>query len=257
MTTSKIIDDPYHLLDNLVYIDRIVIPEFIESVTLSNKRRAIYFRENADFIERTDGKAINLSIIHKDYKARAKMLRLKRVHKKHIASKFKIGIQGYLTDKSGERVLANPIAAGTPKKMSINFQNLYSGKMNHYMRAEVVKAVKNNMLSHVIAAVNRNITLDSFPLYIIMKYCNTEKKNGSTTWDVGNACILYTKCFLDLISTGTNGDTVAGRKKIQYFEPLIPDDQHTYVRADPWPLFIPVEKSEDRKLIFEFFKLRT
>jgi hypothetical protein len=32
------------------------------------------------------------------------------------------------------------------------------------MRAEVVKAVKNNMLSHVIAAVNRNITLDSFSL---------------------------------------------------------------------------------------------
>lgn len=255
MNISQNKDDPYYLLKNLEFIDSLTIPYFLESVELSRKRKAIYFQEQSDFIQRTDGKIVNLSVVKKEYNTRAKMLRLKRVHKSKIKSKFRIDIQGFLVDQKGERVLANPRAVGTPKKVSINFQNIYSGKLDHYGRSEVMKAVKNDMLSHVIAAINKGFQLNDFPLYIILKYCNTTDKNGNELWDVGNACILYTKAFLDLIATGSNGDSV-GKKKIQYFDPIIPDDSHVYVKSDPWPVFIPVEKTEERKLIFEFFKLK-
>lgn len=196
----------------------IEIPQYLRQVKLSESRKRKYYEL---------GKKLPVA---KKYADRTKY-DYKTYNKKQ-----------YLVDlETGERVLANPQAAGTPNMMSINGQKLYNGAMHKHTRNKVMQDLKAFMTPFV----NQLDPVTDFPLIIEMELHDTIRETSSNSlWDLDNRAWPYIKTFQDCLTGNKDRDGNLRCKQI------IPDDNLLFVTTPPVPKFIPVATAEERKLVF-------
>lgn len=125
--------------------------------------------------------------------------------KKKVGTKYQIDSLGYLIDKeTKQKIISNPRTVGEPKYWIINFQGLYSSLVYPQSRAEYINKIKDHIRPY-LHVLNKVLT---FPIKIEFTIYSKEMKN-----DVDNRCVLYIKCFQDLLTS----------------EKVIPDDSSEYI----------------------------
>ena len=174
----------------------------LEHVTISNKRRAEYYKKGD------------------------------KIPKKYMHLRF--DKKGYLKSKSGERIIKNPVAAGTPKKWKINGQGLYSGVVNRFTRKKMKDQLSESYKQNWDVEKGFFIPMDLYPLSIEWEFYTVI---GKGDWDLDNKWI-YLKVFLDTLSS----------------EGIIFDDSIKYITNSPSPMFFPVETKEESKFVFKFYQ---
>ena len=175
------------------------IPEYITHVQLAKARKPKYYKKGSATANNRPAK----------YKT------------KH----YKFNREGWLCSPSGERVVANPKSAGTPRFLKINGQQLYSGNMNAMVRSKVVNEIKAFFGKYVkdLPAMKVPVRLES-DLYAPL---------AAKNWDLDNQWI-YHKCFLDaLVAAG-----------------VIPDDNVMFVTQAPAFRYFPVDTAEERAIVY-------
>lgn len=150
----------------------------------------------------------------------------------------------YLIDANTfTRIVANPLTAGKPKEMRINFQDLYAGTIFEHTRSKMVNILKEHMLPYV----EKLPVIDAFPVRTLLEIKDTvrnitdrSKSTYGQDWDIDNRGIIYSKCILDLLVT-------LGK---------IPGDHRMYVTQAGGAIFtpLPTDSDEDRKLIFHIIE---
>tara|TARA_R100001530_G_scaffold134565_1_gene109681 strand:- start:554 stop:1138 length:585 start_codon:yes stop_codon:yes gene_type:complete len=183
---------------------KIVIPNYIDKVPISQRRRTKYYRKNESTIA-------------------------------SLAKKYKDGItsgkyywdnKGYLIDFSKNRVVANPMSAGTPKYWTINGQRLYDGTLHYAVRAKVSRF----MHIYLKDFIEEIPTIKLNDIEKIRVWIDMYRPIGTGNWDVDNQWV-WTKWFLD---------TLVEHEKI-------PGDHVKYVTSAGQITFI---ESDERKLVF-------
>ena len=180
----------------------ITVKNPLEHVIISNKRRTEYYKKGD------------------------------KIPKKYINLRF--DKKGYLKSKSGERVIKNPIAAGSPKKWKINGQGLYSGVVNRFTRKKMKDQLSEHYIKNWDIKKDFFIPMDMYPLAIDWEFHTTIDKGN---WDLDNKWI-YLKVFLDTLSA----------------QGVIFDDSIKYITKAPSPIFFPVENKEESKFVFRFYR---
>mgnify|MGYP000271235373 CR=1 FL=1 len=127
-------------------------------------------------------------------------------------------------------IVANPASVNKPRIKKINGQELYSGNMPPHMRSKVVSVIKQHFSDHLCKC---NPLID-FPIAITAELFTIP---GAMNWDLDNQWI-YHKCFQDALVDAK----------------IIPDDNIFYVTQAPAFSYTPVERMEDRKLIYRINK---
>jgi hypothetical protein len=178
----------------------ITVNQPLEHVTISNKRRAAYYKKGD------------------------------KIPKKYMYLKF--DKKGYLKTKDGEKVVKNPISAGTPKKWKINGQGLYSGIVNRFTRKKMKDQLYESYVKKWDIEKGFFIPMDMYPLKIEWEFHHII---GKADWDLDNKWV-YLKVFLDTLSA----------------EGVIFDDSIKYITNSPSPTFFPVETKEESKFVFRF-----
>jgi len=198
------------------------IPEYIRQVKLSEARQKKYYEK---------GK--------KGPKAKKYNDSTKFVWKRWSNGKI------YLTDlELGERVVANPRAQGTPRLITINGQKIYNGEASKHIRNKVLSAIKDSFAPYI----NKmdSIDLEHFPLKLELEVHDIIREPSSNSlWDVDNRAWPYVKAFQDCL---TGNKDKKGKKRCKQ---IIPDDNVLWITQPPVPKFVPVDKEEDRKLVFK------
>lgn len=154
-----------------------------------------------------------------------------------------------LVDENRTRIIANDKKVGTPREMVINGQAIYNGLMSAHVRGKIMQEIKKSFAPHIEALP---IIID-YPVRIKCYLFDTVKNsfdNGKDLesqgqrWDIGNRIYPYSKAFLDLLTTGTDGTN-------QLFLPKLVDDDRLRVTEDPQGgIFVPIEQGEIPKLVF-------
>jgi hypothetical protein len=148
----------------------------------------------------------------------------------------------YLIDiADGERVIANPRAAGTPRLVTINGQKIYNGEISKHSRNKILGAIKEEMALYINKL--EPIDIEKFPLKLELELHDIIRENNSI-WDLDNRAWPYIKAFQDCL---TGNKDKNGKKRNKQ---IIPDDNILWIIQPPVPKFIPVDKEEDRKLVF-------
>jgi Holliday junction resolvase RusA-like endonuclease len=200
------------MLDEKLFkkLKTIEIPEYIYQVKLSENRRAKYFS-------------------NKTGRGRVK----KDIDK--IPKKYKVqslDLEGFYLDINGNRIVANPIAAGTAKYVPINGQLFYSNSGGEFTRGKVIKEL-HNYFKEILKDV-KPFQHKHYPIVIQMSWYYPY---GYKTPDNTNVSFAYTKAFEDTL-------TEMG---------IIEDDEVRFVTGS-FPIYTPVPKFEDRKLVFTFYQ---
>jgi hypothetical protein len=258
------------------HLQRIIIPNYIEQVVLSNKVRPKFLH--------ITGRKIDVSklpvMIRKSLGATKDIHDLAelnciiygRVKNKVVLAfvpeeKYLAKIDTILTrcelilaTSDNQVIILNETKQGKQKVQRINAQDIYSGVLHPVNRSKIVTAIKESFVPYL-----KDIPiLTDYPVLIRLTVFNCPRKasdnskatdSTKTKWDLGNHSYLYGKCFLDLLCSGTTGTLDRKTKtKIKYFEPKLPDDNIFYVTHDPQGgLYVPTETVEERKLVFDIF----
>lgn len=136
---------------------------------------------------------------------------------------------GFYLNKNNERVVANTKSVGAERFLTINSQILYVGKPWERM------AMKNALEAYFIPFVKEMPVFD-FP---IAMDCELHTVATYHTQDLNNTGYIYEKVLTDVMVK----------------EGKIKDDSVPYVtKPGSSPLFIPVRKEEDRKLVYHIYK---
>lgn len=194
------------------------IPKYLRQVKLSNSRLKKYYQL---------GKKAPVAKKYKD--------RSKYEYQKVLGKMYLVEIA------TGERVIANPRAAGTPNYMTINGQKLYNGEMHTHTRNKVLKALKDSFAPYIEAIP----VIEEFPIIIEMEIHDVIREASSNSlWDLDNRAWPYVKAFQDGLTGNCDKSGRPRNKKV------IPDDNVLFITQPPVPKFIPVEHEDDRKLVF-------
>lgn len=194
-----------------ILLHKIEYPLYIKRVMLSKERRAKYYTPQC----KIKNKKLND--------------RTRFVFRENVKTK-----KSYLVDvNTGEKVLKNPRAVGTPKYMSINAQHLYNQTLNEFSRDRVVR-VLHEFFESGMKEIGR---IDMYPLMITMEIHDTIIE-GTSEWDVGNRGFFYQKAFEDVLK-----------------KDKIIDDAAIYIAMPSAPIFIPVKTEEERKLVFSIYQI--
>jgi len=146
----------------------------------------------------------------------------------------------FLTNlKTGERVVSNPIAAGTPKVEVINGQGIHSGQIRENVRNTMMDAIKDFFLEHLEGMES----IDQYPVSIFCEVHNIPREFAQKIWDLDNHFLMYQKAFQDVL-TGNRGKNKS----------WLIDDNNLFITQPPSPIFIPIDDYEQRKLVFYIVK---
>ncbi len=153
---------------------KIVIPNYIDKVPISQRRRTKYHKKTKQ------------GILSKKYKDGIK------------SGKYYWDNQGYLIDNNKNRIVANPIAAGTPKFWTINGQRLYDGTLHYAVRAKVSRFMHEYIREFIQEIPSIKLgTAEKIRVWIDMY-----RPKGNGLWDVDNQWV-WTQWFLDtLVDSG-------------------------------------------------------
>jgi hypothetical protein len=152
------------------------------------------------------------------------------------------GLRKFLIDlQTKQRVIANPLAAGTARNVVINGQKIYNGEINQHTRNKVLSTIKASFIPYI----NKLEQITKFPITIRCEIHDViRESSGNSLWDIDNRSYPYIKAFQDCLTGNKGRDCILKCKQV------IPDDNILYITQAPVPKFIPVDKEEDRKLIF-------
>lgn len=199
-------------MSQLKLLQTLEIPEFITKVQISKKRRKKYYRKK-------NGK----------WKPRA----LPKTFKEKLDNgTYKLDSKGYLLNKKGNRKVANPQAAGTPKYAALSGNNFYSGYNSHFIRAKLTKELKKFYEPFVDKQLDP-FRKTEYPLAIQWDLHTTL---GKGDWDADNLGFYWKYLQDTLVATGK-----------------IPDDNIKFITIPPSPRFVPVEDWKDRKFVVRFY----
>jgi hypothetical protein len=183
---------------------KVVIPNYESKVPISNRRRAKYYKKTETRVDA-------------------------------LAKKYQIGLtngkyrwenSGFLVDDKNNRIIANPLAAGTPKFWTINGQRIYDGSLHYTARSKVARWVHEYLREYI----------QELPVIKVPKGCHLRvwldmyKISDNERWDVDNQW-PWMKWFLD---------TMVEEGKIE-------EDSVAVVRSSGQITYI---ESEERKLVF-------
>jgi hypothetical protein len=201
-------------------IVRIEIPSYIRQIQLAASRKAKYY-------ELVKGKLKGSKDLPKKYQTKDYGFRPVKV-----GSKTKTLLCDNVTKQP---VIANPKSCGTPRIYIINSQDLYNQSLHPQTRRKIVTEIKDSFRPYLLRM--EPVPQDYYPLRIIMEVHDLiqDPMIKNQAWDLDNRSHgLYSKCFQDLLKA----------------EGKIIDDNIKYITGAPAALFCPVEKAEDRKLVF-------
>ena len=157
-----------------------------------------------------------------------------------IRKKVKRMVDFLIDLKTGERVVLNPDKVGKQSTKNINGQDFYSGKLFRGQKDKMLGAIKDQLRQYVMSCPK----IERFPLQIEVELHDTiidnDFSNGQR-WDIGNRWFPYAKCFEDVLKKGRGGCGV------------IPDDDRLYITKPPSVIFVPVETTQQRKLVFYLY----
>jgi hypothetical protein len=212
-------------------LQTLTIPEYKTKVKTSNKRRKKYYNKYK-------GKGVSRS--YEDYDGAT--IPLPKTYKKKVDD----GIwdwtsNGYLVDESGDRVVANPRAAGTPNYESLSGNNFSSGYVQPIVRAKLVTALKDFYRPFVQDQLDA-FNDEDFPLVVDWECYTTLNRS---VFDLSNFWFYY-KYLEDCLHEEEDSD---GNPVTE----IMPDDSIEYVTAPARPTLYPVEEWEDRKFVFRFY----
>lgn len=212
-------------------IATIEIPQYIRRVQTAAARRATYYKQGE--------------------KLSKKLQRM--VDKKECLWMFVKERKGIvLVDSGGDPIIKNPRTAGTPRFKVIKGNDLHTLTMEPFERSKIIKAIKAQMIPYVeqlepIPAIN-------FPIRVLCEVYHpiVDPYVKGQDWDIDNHALWYTKIFPDVLCGCPYREN--GKEIFYQSKRIIPDDHRQYITQPPVPLFIPIEKHEDRKLVFKIYK---
>jgi len=133
---------------------------------------------------------------------------------------------------SGRKIVANEAHVGQRNVANINGQGIYNGNIAQHDRNNMMKQIK----AQFAKALKDLPPLTAFPIrirvYVFDTIMDNTYSNGQD-WDMDNRFFPYGKAF---------ADTLKGTGKI-------PDDNIYYITEPPHAIFVPVEDTQDRKLV--------
>ena len=170
----------------------VTIPQYIREVKLSDSRLRKYYERN-----KKEPKA-------KKYEDRSKYdwKPVKPYPKNRL----------FLVDlETGERVIANPKAAGTPRIMTINGQKIYNAEMHPNVRNKVMKEIKKSFKPYI----DQMDKITRYPIKINLEVHDTIREQSSHNyWDLDNRSYPYIKAFQDCLTGNIDKNGNCQNKKI-------------------------------------------
>lgn len=152
-------------------IYQVSIEDYIEYVTLSNKRRPVYYKK-------TD-----------------------KIPKKYQNNKHSFNKAGELINiETNEKILKNIRSVGKPRYKKISGQNIWVG-LNHNLRNKIAYEIKKFFYKHLKDL--KVIPKQLFPIGVDIKFI---KPIGSNNWDLDNLALIYRKVLLDCLKTIIGAD---------------------------------------------------
>lgn len=207
----------------------VIIPQYIRKVEISKAIREKYYKES-------DMKYIPNRILDKigiDYQW------------------LNYDGEFIVCDSNKKPVVANEKAAGQPKYLLIDGQQLHTLTLKDYQRSKIIKAIKEQMIPEVAKLE----PINKYPLRIIIELHDTfidEEYGKDTGWDVDNRGLHYCKVFPDVLQGCLVKDKDT-RKLVATSKVIIPNDSRRYLTQPPVPLFFPISDAKDRKLVFKIY----
>ncbi len=139
-------------------------------------------------------------------------------------------VKGRLLGVDKKPLIANSASVNKPRIKKINGQELYSGNMPPHLRSKIVGVMKDHFIEHL----KHCKPVLEFPIAITAELHTVP---GILNWDLDNQWI-YHKCFQDALVSAQ----------------IIPDDNIFYITQAPAFSYTPVERLEDRQLIYRISK---
>lgn len=193
----------------------ITIPRYITEVVVAEKRRAKYH--------------------HRDKPGAFS----KTILRKLESGDYGFNKDGYLVQANGpnkgQRIKANPIAAGTPRVETLSGNRFITGYASEQTRAKLVHALKDFYKVYLQQHFIQHGPITRFPLRVEWDVHTTL---GTGNWDMSNLS-FYWKYLEDALRDPDVG--------------IIPDDNVLHVTHPPGPRLIPIEDWENRKFVIRFY----
>lgn len=212
-------------------IAEVIIDKYIRNVVTSNARKETYYKQ---------GEKIPLKYQGKNF------VFLKPKNRKYeVLCNISKGISDI------EAVIKNPRVAGQPKYKIITMQDLHALTMQDYERAKIIRAIKAQM----IPEVHKLEVINLYPLIITCEIYDTVTDSfipSDQDWDIDNRVGFYNKVFQDVLCGCPYRDLDTGLM-VHASKIIIVDDNRKYITGSPGGLFVPIDDTENRKLIYKIF----
>jgi hypothetical protein len=158
-------------IDDKSIIYQKVLDNYLEYITLSNKRRPIFYKRGVP------------------------------IPKKYKKEDYGFNKEGILINKeSSEKVIKNVRSAGTPKLKKISGQDIWVGLPFH-LRTKIAREVKLYFLNELNDL--QKIDPKLFPIGVDMTFVKSIDKNN---WDIDNLALIYRKVLLDCLKLIVGAD---------------------------------------------------
>lgn len=158
-------------IDEASIIYRKVLDNYMEYVTLSNKRRPTFYRRGVV------------------------------IPKKYNNENFVYNKEGILIDKeTSTKVIKNVRSAGKPKLKKISGQDIWVGLPFH-LRTKIAREVKNYFIEQLDGLTK--IDPELFPIGVDMTFVKSIDRNN---WDIDNLALIYRKVLLDCLKLVVGAD---------------------------------------------------
>ncbi len=233
-------------------IVKVVIPQYVRKVKMSDKQNPIYYEYKDGYI-----KAKNKPLPDKYLTEQGKQNRILNEGKIDLKDllptytlvlgtnkrEFLYNIQTRL------KVVANPLKVGTPRMKVINAQDIFSGKIQSFEKESIMLKIKKTFVPYI-----QNLPAfkpEDYPLRIRLYVYDTVKnefdrslmEDAGTRWDMINRSYMYSKAFGDLLVEGLVDKSIKTTK-------VLVDDDRLHVTEDGGGVFCPIDNPNNRKLVF-------
>jgi len=170
----------------------------------------------------------------------------------NIPKKYKnyLSEKGFLVDPAGNKVVKNPLTAGTPRTVTINAQSIYVG-LHHSVRSKIVtelhKLFHDEFKKQLPAKIDLSALGGTRKVLIALHFYDVYNNKLP---DLDNLANLFVKCGIDCLTTANHPNQTKGGATHKLG--IIPDDKALFI---PYILYeyTPVADVKDRKLDFNIY----
>lgn len=198
-------------------IETIQIPGYMNTVLISKKRRAKYYKPGD------------------------------HIPNKYCNNNYKFIDDALVNLKTNERVVKNPISAGTPQEKRITGQDIWVG-MNPFVRNKI----SHDLKTYLYGKVRHVKYIEKYPIGISIEFHHV-----IGDYDLDNLAVFYRKCLHDALCGKVDyrkADDGSWYYDLMKYPPIIKDDSVRYIRSIPTD-FHEVESEDQRKMVITLFHL--